>query len=892
MANNLSSTKSKIILTNSLTTARRFIQKQNIKNGIDVTDYATHTMHSLVQELLFLCGNTSRVVSNHESAYILLKRIENNTKDGFGLKATVKSLGAALKLLEVLDDYRLNGLDDFAALEKAQYKELLKAYKDYLDSKDLIDYVEALNKLASSKLKRPEEVYLMSDVSLRPLEEKVLEQIFEGGIITLPDEAHEIKVIKNFEVYGQYGELLNALDYIEENKIPLGDVEIIYTDSIFENLIKGTCDARKIKYTLKCNHGKTTNLISFIYDVLDYFSQDFKYELLEKVLSNLALSSVYLKEFYETISFPKYIVGSSYKRSIEFLDAYKGVKKIKHFYELFEAILSVVDVDKQELDYPKLLLVAKKYLFCEKEKAVLWDKLKELNNIIQHETKLDRKIDLIKKELDEVTYSEKDNPDYLSFSQVNKSFTTRPYIIVLGLNQNLLVGSDVENAFIDDLKKYSETFANDKNAHISANYRKRQIYCLKYYLSHSDAEVILSHSSDNKIDLRDMTDGTYLLELDDLPKKEVVNAYEVHSKTLVFNQTNGVLEQEEVEQDYDNGEFKEVEGKEKKDVTETEVKEIVAEEEIKDFTLSSSTLKDLIECPLKFYYQKILNIISVQFPELDEAVWLEANSKGTYFHEIMQNYFNNFINKKPEFDGDIFEAAFDKATEEAEKKNPVNNDYIHDKEIADIKLAAYNYLHLIIDRDFTLFKVLSNEAKLTNYKFTYPKCDKLFFSGDIDRVDGRMVDKTLRIRIIDYKTGRFKEKADHGYYQHVLYPYILEQALNNPDSPKLAGLDYDDVQVDEFIYSFPFDELGREDKYQRSEFDKDSEDYKKVMQAIDTFVVSYLKEEKNYLQNAIKYFDDTHEIADSEYGSTCGFCKYKKECIKRVMEGYEIWKAK
>ena len=119
---------------------------------------------------------------------------------------------------------------------------------------------------------------------------------------------------------------------------------------------------------------------------------------------------------------------------------------------------------------------------------------------------LERKIDLIKKELDEITYSEKDNPKYLSFSSINKSFTMRPYVIVLGLNQNLLVGSDVENAFIKNLDEYAETFKDDKNAHLSVNYRKRQIYSLKYYLSHSDSEVVLSHSSDNKIDLRDMTD--------------------------------------------------------------------------------------------------------------------------------------------------------------------------------------------------------------------------------------------------------------------------------------------------------------------------------------------------------------------------------------------------
>ena len=889
MTNNLSSFESKIILTNSLTTARRFVQKQNLL-GVDVLNYATHTMHSLIQESLFLCGNTSRVVSSHESAYILLKRIENKD-DGFGLKETVKSIGASLKLLEVLDDYRLNDKDDYLALEPADYKGLLKDYKQYLDNKGLIDYAEALRVVSS--LKRKEIIYLMSDVSLRPLEQKVLNQIFDG-VLTIDVEPHDINVIKNYEVYGQYGELLNALNYIEDKEIPLGDIEIIYTDSIFENLIKGTCDARRIPYILKSNHGKTTNLVSFIYDVLDYFSQDFKYELLEKVLSNLGLNPLYLKEFYQTISFPKYIVGSSLRRSKEFLIAYQGSDKITHFYNLFESILDVIEEDnhKLKLDYLKLLNVATEYLSCDKEKLVLGDKLTSLNNIIQHEDDFLRKIDLIMKELDAVTYSEKDNPNCLSFSPINKSFTMRPYIIVIGLNQNLLIGSDVENAFIKDIDKYIEDFKDDDSAHISANYRKRQISNLKYYLSHSDSQVIFSHSSDNKIDLRDMTDGTYLFNIDNLPNKEVVNAYDIENNPIKFNKTTFGNE-EEMEQDYDNGEYKEVEGKDIKDPLEEdnpdEIKEVV---ETKNFTLSPSALKDLMECPLRFYYQKIMGIISVQYPELDESVWLEANSKGTYFHEVMQIYFNNFINKNVIFDDDLFEKAFEKATEEAIKKNPINNQYITEKEIKDLKVAARNYLKIIISRDFSLYKVLSNEAKLTSYEFTYPKCKTLFFSGDVDRVDGYISERVLHLRIVDYKTGRYHNKDDHGYYQHVLYSYILEQVLNKPETPKLLGLDYDKVFVDKFIYAYPLDELGRENRYLRDEFDETSSDYKNVMDTIDTFVISYLNKEKNYLKNAVAFFDENHEIADKDRGKTCNYCRYKKECIKRVNEGYKTWKPK
>ena len=43
----------------------------------------------------------------------------------------------------------------------------------------------------------------------------------------------------------------------------------------------------------------------------------------------------------------------------------------------------------------------------------------------------------------------------------------RKHIFVLGVNQTLLVGSDVENAFINDIDKYKEELKEDTNIHIS-----------------------------------------------------------------------------------------------------------------------------------------------------------------------------------------------------------------------------------------------------------------------------------------------------------------------------------------------------------------------------------------------------------------------------------------
>lgn len=880
MAKDLSSLESKILLTGSLTTARRFVQKLNIF-GVRFVNYKTHTLSSLLHDLLIKQDPTIRLVSNDESAYIIWKLIEKNN---YGLNGVVKSLGASLKLLEVLNDYRLNNDESFSSLINADYKSLLKDYKDYLNTNSLIDYPYALEAIKGQNIE--ETIYIMSDISLRPFEEKILNGISDNRLVVLEDQKHDIDVKEVFECYGQYGELLNVLNYIEENQIPLGDVEVIYTDTIFENLIKGTCDARRIPYTLKTSHAKSTNLVSFLIDVLSFYAEDFKYELLEEVLSNQGLNTQYLQQFYKTLAFPKYIVGFSQVRSYEFLNAYQNDESIKDFYLLFKDIIDVVSDNK--IDYEKLLDVAMTYLSSEKEKEVLGSSLDSIKYIVSHESDLQKQIDLIQRELASLTYSEKETKDHIAFSSISRSITSRKHVFVIGLNQNLMLGNDVENAFIEDLESFKNDLSNDKNIHLNEYQKKKAVENLLYCLSHCDSIICLSYSSDNKIDLRDMTEGIYLLNISNLPDTKKINAYNIRKDNYHFGKTD-LKEVDKVEPDYDNGQFHEIEGSIVKDVVEAEnPQEIVEIEENKEFTLSPSAMKDLMECPLRFYYGKIMGIDSIQYPALDESEWLESNKKGTFFHRVMQLYFNNFINKDPNFVEKAFLRVFEYAKKEAIETNPISNEYITEKEIENIKKVSEMYLKNIISQGtFALYKPLYNEKRLKDLNYRYPKCKSLLFSGDVDRVDGYVKDNTLHLRLVDYKTGRYKGKGEHGYLQHILYSYVLENSLREDD----LGLKFQKVEVDRFVYSYPFDDLGRENVYERNEFNSESVEYQEVMEKIDLFIVPYLDKEKEYIQNVVAYFDSHYEKAKKDdQHIICMYCRYIKECIKTIMGGFNGWK--
>ena len=78
--------------------------------------------------------------------------------------------------------------------------------------------------------------------------------------------------------------------------------------------------------------------------------------------------------------------------------------------------------------------------------------------------------------------------------KANKAFTLRKHIFVIGCNQTLLVGSDVENAFIEDVEQYQNELVGDQCLHTVLYQRNKLIDNLKYFLSRSDASVYLSYS--------------------------------------------------------------------------------------------------------------------------------------------------------------------------------------------------------------------------------------------------------------------------------------------------------------------------------------------------------------------------------------------------------------
>lgn len=60
--------------------------------------------------------------------------------------------------------------------------------------------------------------------------------------------------------------------------------------------------------------------------------------------------------------------------------------------------------------------------------------------------------------------------------------------------------------------------------------------------------------------------------------------------------------------------------------------------ENKHFIISATSLLAMLQCPLRFFYERIAHVEKPQEVDIDRSVWLKGNVKGMYIHEIMENY--------------------------------------------------------------------------------------------------------------------------------------------------------------------------------------------------------------------------------------------------------------
>lgn len=181
----------------------------------------------------------------------------------------------------------------------------------------------------------------------------------------------------------------------------------------------------------------------------------------------------------------------------------------------------------------------------------------------------------------------------------------------------------------------------------------------------------------------------------------------------------------------------------------------------KNLYLSASSLNTLIDCPLRFYIEKLRSVSM----EPRTADGMSAMEIGTVIHKAVQNAFTHLASgARPPFEvtAQMIDTVTDKdieycvlsaiSTEYYDKETIVDPDDEIRQLIPHIMAVIRNVLRH--DRTRTPFTILSMEQKVKK-PFTLSDGTKVNFTYIIDRVD----EKDGMVRIVDYKTGEHREKA-------------------------------------------------------------------------------------------------------------------------------------
>jgi len=157
---------------------------------------------------------------------------------------------------------------------------------------------------------------------------------------------------------------------------------------------------------------------------------------------------------------------------------------------------------------------------------------------------------------------------------------------------------------------------------------------------------------------------------------------------------------------------------------------------------SASSVNTYLKCPLRFYYQYVLGLKEKE----DMLEDPEAKDIGTFVHQLLEDQFRGFINRKPVIDAGFereFFAQMDKKFAE-DFSRKMKSDAFLIKGVLDFGMRRFlnNERQRPVKEIFCLEKVFTGNLELKNGRFK--------FKAIFDRID-RLEDGS--ILILDYKTG-------------------------------------------------------------------------------------------------------------------------------------------
>lgn len=203
-------------------------------------------------------------------------------------------------------------------------------------------------------------------------------------------------------------------------------------------------------------------------------------------------------------------------------------------------------------------------------------------------------------------------------------------------------------------------------------------------------------------------------------------------------------------------------------------------EQVKDIVFSATSLESALECPLRFYIEKILGVREDELYKVKDHEWLAANEKGTFVHEVLDRYYAYVLDNNGEEDS-------------AKLEEFINNEKIRYKEMyycynEEMQVAELQTLEDTVKETVKFFENEDEGYQIHSTEKGFGKDGEIFeieikggkitekikFTGSIDRVD---VDKQGNLRVVDYKTGRIDDFINKQKIPKKLQAYLYKLAM-------------------------------------------------------------------------------------------------------------------
>ncbi len=750
----------------------------------------------------------------------------------------------------------------------------------------------------------------------------------------------------------------------EKKAIPYGEVQVFYTSAEYEPFIRSVFGSRKIPYRFVSGRRVAdTDMVRFMISVLDFIKDDYLYKTLYDVIDNPSMTFYHLKR--EDLDFdiknsepsgqsepdekeeafqPAKSPRSSYRHFLRkgigwgkqrYLDCIERTKtdpsETKKYCQFLAFLSELVELEHPEIScgefYRNLLTFTKK--FCHQgqlERQTLGPVLKEqIRMFDQVSFTGNEMLEYVRDSLAQLTVEEARDMETVQIVCVNhQEILERPYNFFIGMSAKQFQVDATESPVLSDQELQNYMDGNPVLAREAGERRRKAVECTLNTLR--NGMVIMGYSTFDTVDLKSSTSSVFYLQCMERAGQKKDDIKEQGGEPFGIVEGPIRISKADVQKQWEAQAQNDGEDQAKSDETLSKEEEVHVSDDAQNegpLEISATRLQTLVQCPFKYYYQNVLYIPSLEFQEKKPYQWLSALQKGNLFHGVVDEYCKQVM-KLPEYgamDEACFKSIYQKHIDQLVLEQPYVSEAVRDREVDGNKKVISEFLKGLhedlqeeIKNGVISWRIGDSELEFKDLMYTVRDETgkdtnlKLALNGFIDRLDycivqtkKRPVTNTLYLRIVDYKTGRRKDKLkeikNYQQLQHFIYAMAALKYANDRKSEleEDSGKVIHEVVIKNVQYIFPYEE-GDKTVIEVTNAKSTTKEIKELLAASEVrlpeMVDKLLREtlgclqadEKTLRNNMEQYMQEREKNRKGNdwRENPCIYCEYNKLCGRHI----------